>query len=64
MTFTLRLEQADETPADRWSAQVRRVRLPASSGPWALSAVWAYPLELCLSRALGQEMTRSGNTAR
>ena len=32
MTFTFRLEQADGTPADRWSAQVRRMRLPHQAG--------------------------------
>jgi hypothetical protein len=43
----------------------RRSELPCpTDAGLVLSAVWAYPLQLCLSRALGQEMTRCGNTAR
>jgi hypothetical protein len=37
---------------------LERARPP---GPGALSAVWAYALELCLSRALGQEVTKIRN---
>jgi hypothetical protein len=72
MTFTFKLERLDGTPADppsskttllAWSRGDRGSRRPRQAGV-LLSTVWAYPLELCLSRALGQEITGSGNTAR
>jgi hypothetical protein len=68
MTFTFKLGRLDGTPADPPS--FRRRCSPGSpaiarDGPRQVglvrSAVRAYHLELCLSRALG---TRSGNTAR
>jgi hypothetical protein len=65
MTFTFKLGRLDGTPADPPS--FRRRCSPGSpaiarDGPRQVglvrSAVRAYHLELCLSRALGQEMMR------
>jgi hypothetical protein len=69
MTHTFKLERLDGTPADppsfkttvlAWSPAIAARDGPRQAG-LVRSAVRAYHLELCLSRALG---TRSGNTAR